>query len=74
MHGEVGQHLAVDLDLSRLQAGDQLGVGGPVLTGGGVDTGDPQLAELTLAGPPVAVGVLPGVHHLLFGGAEATAA
>src|SRR5690606_39997838 len=38
------------------------------------DAGDPEPAELTLARPAVAVGVLHGVHHLLVGGAETPAA
>src|SRR5690606_17942809 len=72
--GEIGQHLAVDLDLGGLEAGDQLGVGGPVLTGRGVDAGDPQPAELALAGPAVAVRIRSRVHDLFVGGAEPAAA
>src|SRR5690606_27620304 len=73
-HCHLGEYLPVDLDLGRREAGDQLAVGGPVLTGGRVDAGDPEPAELTLARPAVAVGVLHGVHHLLVGGAETPAA
>src|SRR5690554_2945475 len=74
VHGQVGEHLAVHFDAGGLHAGDQLGVGGAVLAGGGVDAGDPQLPELAFAGTAVPVGVLAGVHHLLVGGAEPAAA
>ena len=41
-----------------------------MLAGGGVDPLDPQAAELALAGPAVAEGVLPAAHDLLVGGPE----
>src|SRR5699024_6746871 len=47
---QLGQDLAVDLDLGQLQALDQAVVGHVVLASSGVDALDPQLAELTLAG------------------------
>src|SRR5690242_16434642 len=47
--GEIGEDLAVDLDVRPLQAADQLTVGHAVLAGGGVDADDPQLAHLALA-------------------------
>src|SRR5207253_478591 len=66
--GQIGQHLAVDLDLGRPQPGHEPGVGHLVLAAGGVDPHDPQPAELALADPAVAEGVVPGVHDLLIGG------
>ena len=65
--GEVGEDLAVDLDAGQAQAGDEAAVAHAVLAGTGVDALDPELAEVTLAGPAVAVGVLQGVHDLLVG-------
>src|SRR5690606_7975634 len=47
-HGQVGQHLAVHADVGLLQARHELAVGDAEGTGAGVDTGDPQGAELTL--------------------------
>ena len=73
-NGEVGEHLAVDLDLGCLQPGDEPGVGDVVLTARGVDAHDPELAELTLARTTVAVRVVAGVHDLLVGLADAPAA
>ena len=45
-----------------------------VLAAGRVDANDPEPAELTLAGPPVAVRVAQRVHDLLVGLAEVAAA
>ena len=41
--GEVGQDLAIDLDVGLLEAGDELAVGQAVLARRGVDPDDPQL-------------------------------
>src|SRR5690554_39438 len=68
-HGQVGQHLAVHFHFGFLQAVHEGAVGQAQLTRGGVDTGDPQDTELTLALTTVAVGVLSGLHHRLFGDA-----
>ena len=70
---EVGQDLAVDFDPGRGQAGDEPAVRQVVLPGRRVDALDPQPPELTLAGAPVAEGVLAAAHHLLVGGAERAA-
>ena len=59
--------LAVDLDAGGLEALDQPVVGDVVGTSRRVDAGDPQLAEISLAGTPVAVGVIQGVELLLLG-------
>ena len=66
--GEVGEHLAVDLDTGRVQAVDEPAVAHALHAGRSVDALDPQRPEVALAGPPVAVGVLQGVHDLLVGG------
>src|SRR6476620_5441017 len=47
--GEIGEALAVDLDVSSLKAADQLTVGHAVLAGSRVDPNDPQLTHLALA-------------------------
>src|SRR3979409_2479245 len=63
--GDVGQHLAVELDLGQLQAVHQLAVAHALLAGGGVDALDPQAAELALAVLAVAVGVGARLEQLL---------
>ena len=55
---EVGEDLAVDVDLGALQAGDEPRVRDVVLTTRGVDAHDPQPAELALACAAVAEGVV----------------
>jgi hypothetical protein len=55
---EVGEDLPVQGDVGLLEPRDEARVGRPVLAGGGVDPGDPEPAELALAGAAVAVGVL----------------
>src|SRR4051794_20451080 len=47
-HGEIGEDLAVDLHAGVLQTVDEPAVAEAVLAGGGVDAGDPQLAEVAL--------------------------
>src|SRR5262249_48094689 len=48
-HGDVGQHFAVDGRAGGLQSRHQLRVRNAVQARGGVDAGNPQLAEVTLA-------------------------
>ena len=48
IHRQVGQNLAVEVDVRLLQAADELGVGHAVHAGSRVDTGDPKLTEVTL--------------------------
>jgi hypothetical protein len=74
VHRDIGQHLAVDLDGSLLQAVGELAVGQAQFTCSGVDTGDPQTAEHALLGTAVTVGILPSLHHRLLGDAEDIAA
>src|SRR3954453_9199888 len=63
--GDVGQHLAVELDLGQAQAVHELAVAHALLAGGGVDALDPQAAEVALAVLAVAVGVRAGLEQLL---------
>src|SRR2546423_12461132 len=48
--GDVGQHLAVELDLGHAQAVHELAVAHALLAGGGIAAPDPQAAALALAG------------------------
>src|SRR5438093_408761 len=53
-HGQVSQHLAVDLHPGLAKAVHQFVVGQPRLPRGGVDPRDPQLPHLALAAAAVA--------------------
>src|SRR3954463_5523258 len=63
--GDVGQHLAVELDLGQAQAVHELAVAHSLLARGGVDALDPQAAEVALAVLAVAVGVGARLEQLL---------
>src|SRR5437588_7999057 len=68
--GEVGEHLTVHLHAGEPKPVDEAVVAHALGTCRGVDALDPQLAEVALARPSVAVGVLQRVHDLLVGRAE----
>src|SRR4051812_10376328 len=68
-HREIGEDLAVDVDLRALQPGHERAVGHAELAHRGVDARDPQRAEGALLLAAVAVGVLPRLHHRLLGDA-----
>ena len=57
VHGQVGEHLAVDLHASLVDEAHELGVAEVLEASGGVDTLDPEGAEVALLGLTVAVGV-----------------
>src|SRR5713101_717404 len=69
-HGQVSQHLAVDLHSGLAKAVHKLVVGQPRLPRGGIDASDPELPHLTFAAPPVAVGVCESMQHRLVRGTE----
>lgn len=43
--GEVGENLAVEGDVGFEKLVDELGIGGAVLTGGGIDLNGPEIAH-----------------------------
>ena len=69
VHGQVSQHLAVDFDVLLLQTVDKGGIAHAAQAGGGVDTDDPQAAEVALAQFAAGVGVAQGAAHLFAGSA-----
>ena len=70
MDGNVAQHLAINFDVGLFQTICKLAVGQAALTRGCIDSGDPQLTEHALFRPTIPVGVLPSLHHRLFGDTE----
>src|SRR5436305_14437853 len=66
-NGDVGEHLAVELDLGQPQAVHELAVAHALLAGGRVDALDPEPAELALAVLAVAVRVRARLEQLLLG-------
>src|SRR6202521_4194991 len=69
-HGQVSQHLAVDLHSGLAKAVHELAVRQPRLPRGGVDAGDPELPHLALASPPVTERIRERVQARLVCGAE----
>src|SRR5215210_3125323 len=65
--GDVGQHLAVQLDTGGLEAVHEGRVAHPLAAGGRVDALDPQAPEVALAVAAVAVGVALGLEDGLLG-------
>src|SRR6185503_2152962 len=59
---QIGEHLAVDVDVRPLEPGHEHAVGHSELAYRRVDPRDPQGAEHALFLPAVAVGVLPRLH------------
>ena len=57
VHSKVCQHFPVETDVLRGDTAHELGIGHPVLTGGSVDTLDPEGAELSLLRFSVTVGI-----------------
>src|ERR1044072_2509130 len=62
---DVGEHLAVELDVRLADAGEELVVGEPLLPRGRVDADDPEPPEDALLVLAVPVGVDVGLHDLL---------
>src|SRR3990172_4781707 len=69
-HGEIGQHLAVDLHARPLETGHEPVVRQLVQARRRVDPGNPQAPELALLLPAVTVRVPPAPLHRLLGGLE----
>src|SRR4051812_17567819 len=66
-HGDVGQDLAVQFDAGQRQAVDERAVGHALGARGGVDAGDPETAEVTLAVATIAVRVRVRLEHRFLG-------
>jgi len=64
---EVGEDFAVELDIVGFELGDELAVGQAFLSGGVVDAGNPEGAEVAFFVATVAVGVAQTFDNTLFG-------
>lgn len=73
VHGQIGQNLTIDFDVSLFQTSDQTAVRQTVSAGASVDTGNPQSAESTLTVTTVTICVLTGFDNRLLGYTEYTA-
>ena len=60
---DIGQHLAIELDIRLLERRHQLAVCRAVQAGRSVDAGDPQLAQIALAYAAVTSGVPQALEH-----------
>lgn len=67
IHGQIGEYLAVDVDIVGVNLTHELGVRHAVLAGSGVDTLDPQGTESAFLGFAVAVGILQTFFDGVFG-------
>src|SRR5690606_1445436 len=74
VHGDVGQHLAIEGDAGPGQAVHEAAVAHAVDAGRRVDAGDPQRTEVALLLLPADVGVLQRLDDRLVGDAEDLAA
>ena len=70
MDSGLGEHLAVHVDTGELEAVHEGGVVHAVCLGGGADTGDPQLTEVSLLQLAADVSVAAGLHDSLLGHLE----
>ena len=68
--GDLGEHLAVDLDVALLQTGHEAGIGDVVGAASGIDSLDPKLAIVALDEAARIVSVTEGVANLLLRGFE----
>ena len=68
--GHLSQHLAVEANVSLLQAVGQLAVAEAALAGCCVNASNPQATEITLATAAIAVRIPQRLHNLLVCGAE----
>src|SRR4029077_13541750 len=69
-NGQIGKHLAIDVDAGQLEAVHELVVGHPLAARRRIDPGDPELAHVALPCSPIAIGVLERMHHRLVGRPE----
>jgi len=69
-HCQVRQHFAVEFDASSFHGKDQPAVADAINPSCGIDTGDPQFAQVTLADFAIASSVPQTLEHSFVGTAE----
>ena len=57
VHCQIGQHLAVQVDMFLMQFADESGIGHTVRTDTGIDTYNPQIPEASLLGLTVTISI-----------------
>ncbi len=65
MDGHIGKYFPVEFDIGFFQPVHELAVSQPVGPDGGIDAGNPQSSEISLAGSPVPIGITQGFFHRL---------
>jgi hypothetical protein len=73
MDGQIGQNLAVNVDMGFFHPVDQAAVGYFIDPGGGVDTGNPEFPEIALPHAPVAESIFHGPFNGLGCGSQQAA-
>ncbi len=74
MDGHVGKNLTIDGNLACVQPVNELGIGYPVQSAGGVDPDTPQAAKIAFPRSAVPIGKLQRSFHLFLDGPVKTAA
>jgi hypothetical protein len=60
---QVGKYFTIQSNAGPFQGVDQTTVGGPILTGSGIDPGDPQPTQVAFAIAAIAIGVPQAFQH-----------
>ena len=72
--GKIGEDFAVDIDVFRFHAGDELGIRDPKFARGIVDAGDPEGAKVAFLVPAITIGITKGLDDALFAETETAGA
>jgi hypothetical protein len=67
MDGQISQGFAVQFVILLAQFMHEDGIGHAGQPASGIDPGDPQAPEIPFFGPPVTVGITPGLMYLITG-------
>jgi hypothetical protein len=73
MHGQISQHLTVNVHMGLFDTVDEPAVGNTMDPGSGINTGNPELAEIPFTDPSVTICIFHGPVGGLRGRPEETA-
>ncbi len=63
VHGDIGEHLAVDLDVCQLQPMNEPAIAEAIDAGGGIDARNPEAAKIAFLVAAVTVRIEQGFEH-----------